>query len=392
MITARYAEVLLQNFESISSWYLVRFMAQVPLSLYQRGHALDSPEVKNLLPLLKLKYDFGADSLNGNFDDVIAEIFSSLPIDLSEAKRVLDIVAPLLEGIYYGATGFAASDFEQKVAILTNSIGNLELRTYALALITAEKLLMGTDAADEFSASSLNPDLKTSSVGETIIGGLGNDALNGYSGNDTYIYNNGDGIDSISENSSNGNADKLIFTGHSFAEVKVENSAANSNLTLTFTNNADSVVVVNGSTNANDIGVESFVFAGGVTKTKAELQALSIVQKQTAGADTIRGYASSNDTFVGGLGNDTLTGLSGNDTFVFAAGFGKDVITDFTAGSAVSDVLSLSLGTSFDTFAELYAAAVQVGSNTVINIGINDTITLNGVTKTGLVANDFSFF
>ncbi len=35
---------------------------------------------------------------------------------------------------------------------------------------------------------------------------------------------------------------------------------------------------------------------------------------------------------IAGDGNDTLIGGTGNDTFVFAAGFGNDVISDFTAG------------------------------------------------------------
>ena len=97
------------------------------------------------------------------------------------------------------------------------------------------------------------------------------------------------------------------------------------------------------------------------------------------------------NTFVGGAGNDTLTGLGGNDTFVFAAGFGKDTITDFSAGAGASDVMRLLLGTSFDTFAEVMAAATQVTTNTVITISALDTITLTGITKTSLVVDDFMF-
>jgi Ca2+-binding RTX toxin-like protein len=248
------------------------------------------------------------------------------------------------------------------------------------ALSIAQKQTVGADSIVGYDNSA-----------DTFAGGLGNDALSGLGGDDTYIYNNGDGIDTITEGAYGGTADSLVFTGHSFAQLKVANSSANNNMTLTFTNNADSVVLLSGGINVNQIGVESFVFTGGVIKTKSELQALSIVQKQTSGADAIRGYSNSNDTFVGGAGNDTLTGLSGNDTFVFASGFGKDVVTDFSAGAAVADVLRLSLGANFDTYAEVMAAAVQVGSNTVINISANDTITLNGVTKTSLVDNDFNF-
>jgi hypothetical protein len=46
---------------------------------------------------------------------------------------------------------------------------------------------------------------------------------------------------------------------------------------------------------------------------------------------------------------------------------------------------------AFDTYAEVMAAAVQVGGNVVITISANDTITLNSVAKTSLVADDFAF-
>ncbi len=47
--------------------------------------------------------------------------------------------------------------------------------------------------------------------------------------------------------------------------------------------------------------------------------------------------------------------------------------------------------TAFDSFAEVYAASSQVGANTVINLGALGDITLNGVTKTALVAGNFEF-
>jgi hypothetical protein len=57
----------------------------------------------------------------------------------------------------------------------------------------------------------------------------------------------------------------------------------------------------------------------------------------------------------------------------------------------IGDVLKFSLGTAFDTYSELMAASYQVGVNTVITISANDTITLNNVLKTAIVADDFVF-
>ncbi len=97
------------------------------------------------------------------------------------------------------------------------------------------------------------------------------------------------------------------------------------------------------------------------------------------------------DRLDGGLANDTLSGGAGDDTFVFKVGYGKDVVTDFAAGSGLGDVLELSLGTAFDTFAEMIAASAQVGANTVITIDTATSITLQNIQKTALVADDFRF-
>ncbi len=77
---------------------------------------------------------------------------------------------------------------------------------------------------------------------------------------------------------------------------------------------------------------------------------------------------------------DTLLGGSGDDT-----------LQDFTAGAATDDVIQLSLGVAFDTFAEVQAAATQVGGDTVIDFGAGDSLTLVGVTATDLNAADFLF-
>jgi Ca2+-binding RTX toxin-like protein len=128
------------------------------------------------------------------------------------------------------------------------------------------------------------------------------------------------------------------------------------------------------------------------------------------GNDTLIGNGG-NDTLIGGAGNDKLTGGGGADTFVFLpvnatitngiynAGFGKDVITDFTANvtNANHDFLSLasSMFATGTTAASLLAGtahnaaggtvtAVQSAGNVVITIGPTDTITLNSVSLSAL--------
>ena len=107
------------------------------------------------------------------------------------------------------------------------------------------------------------------------------------------------------------------------------------------------------------------------------------------GDDDLRGGAG-NDVLTGGAGNDSLAGGAGNDSFVFNAGFGKDTITDFTAGSgSTHDTINFDHA-EFADFSAVHAAMTQVGANVVITAGL-DTITIQSVTMAIMVASDFLF-
>src|SRR4029079_11127872 len=61
------------------------------------------------------------------------------------------------------------------------------------------------------------------------------------------------------------------------------------------------------------------------------------------GGDDIIDAGGGADTIIGGAGNDSMNGGAGNDTFVFAAGFGNDVIAGFDANPASGqDLLDIS--------------------------------------------------
>jgi len=100
--------------------------------------------------------------------------------------------------------------------------------------------------------------------------------------------------------------------------------------------------------------------------------------------DTLVGN-SGNNVLAGGTGNDILTGGAGQNTFVFKAGFGQDIVTDFKAGS---DVVELHDGLFADAAAAL-AAATTSGSNTIIHVDAANFITLQNVAVADLHQNDF---
>jgi len=111
-----------------------------------------------------------------------------------------------------------------------------------------------------------------------------------------------------------------------------------------------------------------------------------------AGGDTLRG-GSGDDYLVGGAGNDQLEGGDGADSFVFRSdlgAIGDDTVTDFDAGG--EDVLVFSRSVpGLNSFEELLAAATETGGNTTIAIDDDNSITLTGVTKADLEADQFLF-
>ncbi len=108
-----------------------------------------------------------------------------------------------------------------------------------------------------------------------------------------------------------------------------------------------------------------------------------------AGADTLEGRDGSDildgaggaDILIGGADADTLTGGTGKDRFVFAAGDGADIVTDFQIGR---DRLVIH---GFSTWQELR----QVGTDTLVVLSDGDSLLLRGVSAANLGAASFEF-
>ncbi|GLQ20832.1 DUF4214 domain-containing protein [Algimonas porphyrae] len=111
----------------------------------------------------------------------------------------------------------------------------------------------------------------------------------------------------------------------------------------------------------------------------------------TEAATFIQNYDTSiiSDTLTGGAGKDLMFGGKGRDTFVFDDdNTGVDTIMDFESGL---DVIQITNVPGFTTFAQVQAAAVQNGTNTVITLNNGNQIILRNVDRDSLTQNDFSF-
>jgi tryptophan-rich protein/Big-like domain-containing protein/parallel beta helix pectate lyase-like protein len=126
----------------------------------------------------------------------------------------------------------------------------------------------------------------------------------------------------------------------------------------------------------------------GASSAAAPTQINSTGQVVATSGQVMVGTDRSN-TLTSTTGNDVMVGKGGADTFVFASNFGKDVITDFTAGGPSHDTVQFSKSV-FDSFASVLSHAAQSGQDVVISTG-SDTLTLKNTKVDALHSNDFHF-
>ena len=98
-----------------------------------------------------------------------------------------------------------------------------------------------------------------------------------------------------------------------------------------------------------------------------------------AGADLIDGRGGA-DSLVGGRGADTLTGGAGTDLFLFDAGDGHDIVTDFAAGEAL-DIYGYAG----------YQSLQQEGAHLRVVLSASDSILLHNTTAAQLTADSLHF-
>ncbi|WP_319019649.1 calcium-binding protein, partial [Xanthomonas sacchari] len=240
--------------------------------------------------------------------------------------------------------------------------------------------LEGRDGTNRLEGGAGNDVLSvsTQSQNSVLIGGTGDDTLNGSWYSDTYIFNKGDGHDTVVETSYySDTTDKLVFgEGLSADDVRILRDGYD--VVLTFGDGTDSVRLkdwLNSAGGENDSArVEQFVFADGTIWTPETLKAKGLTTVGTEGDDVLTGW-NGNDILLGGAGNDTLEGRDGTNRL--EGGAGNDVLSvstqsqdsvliggtgdDTLNGSWYSDTYIFNKGDGHDTVVETsyYSGAID---------------------------------
>lgn len=233
---------------------------------------------------------------------------------------------------------------------------------------------------------------------DTLLGGVGSDSIMGGAGHDTILGGTGD--DTVHA----GEGDDLIYVfdagdvvhgGGGYDQVVVRNPDGIM-LAIGVWSGVDYVIGLSGDDTLDAFGYGediilvggngSDVLSGGSGDDTIYSDADHDVLWGRGGNDALIG-ADGNDTLEGGAGNDFLDGGTGADVFIFADGFGEDVIAGF---QAAVDVLDMTAMTGVSSFADLTVWSSGGHSYVHANDDPQNFVRLAGFTTT-LDASDFLF-
>lgn len=294
-------------------------------------------------PLMQAVYDSGGvDTFDlsahtrGSIVDLTPGAYSSIAYFSTQAQ------AAYWTSIYPWASSFLSQQFNQASTYTwSNNVG--------IAYGTIIENVTGGSGADTISGND---------VGNTLLGGGGADSLSGLVGDD--YLRGGDGDDQIDGGAGfddiNGNQGNDTASGGAGSDWVV-GGQQNDKL---FGDDGDDIVYGNLGDDTCDGGTGNDVVRGG------------------QGDDSLSG-GGGNDWLAGDKGSDTLSGGAGADIFHTFAGAGADRVVDFNL--AEGDRVLLLAGQTY--------SLAQVGSDTVVNLGGGDQLTLAGVSMSSLTGSNW---
>ena len=216
-------------------------------------------------------------------------------ISFEKAKQVIDaaitqdyVAGSGLLGEFARAMKYYGLKSSKEFAVLRGYYAGKSTEYGRIIDFAGEQVLRGTSNGESLSVGDLytlidgdasNDTLYGNAGNDTLIGGQGNDILEGCEGDDVYIFNKGDGEDTVCD--VNGKADEIRL-GHESIGVVFER--VNNDLRVRMPGSLDAITVSSWYSGDN-YKIETFKSATGSTITHTQIenliQAMSSFQKDT---------------------------------------------------------------------------------------------------------------
>ncbi|MBB5206399.1 Ca2+-binding RTX toxin-like protein [Inhella inkyongensis] len=247
--------------------------------------------------------------------------------------------------------------------------------------------LFGTQAADLLQGLAGSDSLSGGAGNDTLVGGVGNDELSGGEGDDVFVYNPGDGFDSLMGSWALNPGDDVLRFGAGIDPSEVTLALRGPYFVFVSTTGGDLVRVSRQADGLID-GLSRVEFDNGSSWTRADLDRMA---RPSLGSEM-------DDHLFGGEQADTLRGLGGNDTLEGAGG--DDVLEggegdDFLQGGNGDDTLvGGDGGTVFVGGAgnDVYVVNLAQATKSWVSDGVfGSTNEANVVRLTGMAPTDVAF-
>ena len=197
--------------------------------------------------------------------------------------------------------------------------------------------LTGTIVADTISGGAGNDSIYGRAGNDVLAGNTGDDVLDGADGSDTYLFNRGDGVDTVTDG---------LYAAGDVNTLKLGAGILPAQVVLSHDDTYSLIVSLYGGTDRINVSgsIERIEFADGTVWGTS--QWTNTKYRQSDGSYLISGTWT-DDTLDGGAGDDWLVGDTGNDTYLFGRGYGRDVVQEtdgtdtlrFGANLVASDIL-----------------------------------------------------